>query len=511
MKRKTERKIAGFLRIALVVVVVLLQLLLIMVLVRYMRSNVLYVYFIIEILSVLEIMALVSRNRNSQYTIAWILVIALLPVFGYILYVLWGRGDVKGIRPTRIRAAIKRGEKHLPKDHAVYEELEAKHPSRKRMAGYLGRHGFPVYQNTDCKYFPLGELQFRAMIEDMKCAKDYIFISTFILNTGKLWSEISEILIERAEYGVDVRIMFDDFGSILTAPDMIVRDMGKNGIKVVRFNPVHKFMSRLYVNYRNHQKIVVIDSNIAYTGGTNIADEYANYYEKHGHWKDTAIRLEGDAAYTLTVTFLEMWEAETQEKQDYDRYRPDAKVAGKGFFQPFADGPVNNPENPAEAMYHQIISTAQEYLYITSPYFVINNNMIEALCTIAASGVDVRVVMPGIWDHWYVRAVSRSNYKPLLQAGGRIYEYTPGFIHAKTIISDDEHCITGSINMDYRSFYMHFENGIWICGDDVLKDIKSDIEETICMSDEIVLEEYMKRPLHTRLIEGFLRVFAVLM
>lgn len=511
MNRKTETKIAGALRIGLVAVVILLQLLLVFLLAHYLRNNAIYVYLLIELASVIEIMVMVSRNKNSSYTIAWILVIALLPVFGHILYVLWGRSDVRGRRPSKIRAAIQRGNQYLPKEHAVYEQLETEHPARKRMAGYLGRAGFPVYQSTVCQYYPLGEQQFSAVIEDMKKAERYIFISTFILNTGRLWDEIRPVLVERAEHGVDVRLMYDDFGSILTAPDKLKKDLNQYGIQVVRFNPVHRYISKLYLHYRNHQKIVVIDGNIGYTGGSNIADEYANYYPKHGHWKDTGIRMEGDGTYTLTITFLEMWEAETGTLQAYEQYRPTADMKATGYFQPFADGPVNNPENPAETAYRQMISTAKEYVYITTPYFVIDNSMMDALCAAAASGVDVRVVVPKEWDHWYVRAVSRSNYKPLLQAGAKVYEYTPGFIHAKTVLSDDDHAITGSINFDYRSFHLHFENGVWICGDEVLKDIKRDMDETIAVSEEILLEDYLKRPWYTRFIEGFLRVFAVLM
>jgi len=511
MERKTERKIAGLLRIGLVAVVILLQLLLLMMLVRSMRQNAVYLYIIIEFVAIINIFILASKNQDSAYTIAWMLVIMFLPVFGHLLYILWGRSDTQGTQHKRTRESISYGDQFLERKHEIYAALIEGHPSRKRIAGYLGRKGFPLYQNTKCDYFPLGELQFDAMIADMKKAEHFIFIQYFILDTGKLWDRISDVLTRKAREGVEVRLMFDDLGSITTVPDNLLRELRRQGIQVVRYAPVHRFISRLFINYRNHQKITVIDGNIGYTGGTNLADEYANYYPKHGHWKDNAIRMKGDAVWSLTVTYLQMWDAETRSRSDYEVYRPTINVTGEGFFQPFADGPVNNPDNPAEVMYRNMVTNAREYVYITTPYLVIDNTMRDLLCTAAIAGVDVRIITPKIWDHWYVHAVTRSNYRMLLEAGVRIYEYTPGYIHAKTILSDDDHCVTGSINMDHRSFHLHFENGVWICGAPVLEEIKQDILSTFPLCEEIQLEEWSGRPLYVRMLEGILRVFAVML
>lgn len=511
VKRSTEGRIAAFLRVGFVVLVVVLQIGLMLLLSYYLRGAAIYVYILITVAAVVQIMVMVSRNTNSSYTIAWVLIIALLPVYGLLLYWLWGRSDVKGRRPERLRDAIRRGMGYLRKSYRTYALLNRAHPARKRIAGYLGRSGFSLYQGTSCTYYPLGECQFQAMFDELRRAEKFIFLSTFILNTGRLWDELREILLQRAAAGVEVRLMYDDFGSLLTVPDSLVRQLRAAGVRVVRFGPIHRYISKLYIHYRNHQKITVIDGRVAYTGGTNIADEYANYYPKHGHWKDTAIRLEGAAVWTLTVNYLSMWEGETGDWQDYGAYRAAHTVPDGGFFAPFWDGPVNNPENPAEVMYRQMITGAREYVYVTTPYLVITNNMMEALCTAAQSGVDVRIVTPRVWDHWYVHMVSRSNYKPLLQAGARVFEYSPGFIHAKTILSDDDHAVTGSINMDYRSFYLHFENGVWICGDPVLRDIKRDMLATLAQCEEITLAGYLARPRYIRFVEGVLRVFAVLL
>lgn len=514
MKLNTEGKISGALRLAIVVVSIALQLLFIVWMVRELRNNAVYVYIFIEITAVVNIFALASRNKDSAYTIAWMLVIMCLPVFGHLLYLLWGRSDTRGRRQSRTRASIAYGRQFLPMEEEVFERHAAEHPTRKRLASYLAHHGFPLYRNTDCRYFPLGELQFDAMIEDLGQAKRFIFMQYFTVDTGRLWNRVRDLLVRKAEEGVEVRLMFDDLGSVTTMPEAAVRKLREHGVRVVPYAPVHRFINRLYINYRNHQKITVIDGTVGYTGGVNLADEYANYIVKHGHWKDTAVRLEGDAVRSLTVTFLEMWDSEFPpgKESDYAAYcRPAPRPDGAGYFQPFADGPVNNPDNPAEVMYRNLISGAQEYCYISTPYLVINNTVRDLLCAAAAAGVDVRIVTPGIYDHWFVHTVSRSNYRALLEGGARIYEYTPGYIHAKTILADGDHCVTGSINMDYRSFNLHYENGVWICGAPVLEEIRLDFDALFPVCEEIFLERWLRRPAFQKLAEGVLRVFAVML
>ena len=508
--KRTETKIAGALRIALAGMAVLFQVLLLLLLIYALRQHATYVYALIGALSVFTMVFLAGKARSSSYTITWLLIIAVLPVFGYLLYIMWGSSGTSGRRNDRIKASLARGRTYLNEDTHTQEALDSKYPERKRISHYLRGRGFPLYQNTSCMYYPLGEQQFEAMLADMENAQKFIFMEYFILSSGVLWDRIFDVLQRKAAQGIEVRIMYDDLGSIVTAPDGMLKTLKSHNIQVVRFNPVHRYISRLQINYRNHQKITVIDGDIGYTGGTNLADEYANLYPKHGHWKDTAIRMEGDAVWSLTVTFLAMWEAESGEEVAYNRYRPATQGKGEGFFQPFADGPVNNPENPAETVYRSMISTAREYVYITTPYLIIDSIMVEALCTSALSGVDVRILTPKIWDHRYVHMVTQSNYGELLRAGVRIYEYSPGYIHAKTIISDDEHAVTGSINMDYRSFHLHYENGVWICAAPVLADIKEDILQTLPKCEEIFYEQWKKRPLLQKIAQTILRLFAVL-
>lgn len=519
MKRTGNKNISGPLRITLVALILIsqilllafLQALLIVFLAWILNQHTILVYVLIQFLSIINIILLVTTRKNRCYTIAWLLVIFILPVFGHLLHLLWGYDSNWVWKQKRLKPAIARGNQFLPKDSTVHAELCSTQPSRKRISYYLEQKGFPLYKNTKCEYYPLGEAQFEAMLKDLQNAKKFIFLEYFILNTGQLWSRIEEVLIQKAAAGVEVRLMIDDLGSIMTISNSFVKDLRKKKIQVIRFNPIHRYISKFSLNYRNHRKITVIDGNIAYTGGTNIADEYANIYPKYGHWKDTAIRLEGDAVWSLTITFLQMWESESNVPTDYEAYQPSITMEAEGFYQPFADGPINNPDTPAEIMYRSIINNAKEYVYITTPYLVIDSAMIEALCTAAQGGIDVRIITPKRWDRWYVHMVTKSNFGELLKSGVKIYEYTPGYIHAKSIISDGDHAIIGSINMDYRSFHLNFENSVWICKAPVLKDIEKDILETFKISREVKLDEWLHNPWYVKCLEVVLRLFSVLL
>jgi len=494
------------LRFFLVFLAVVAQAGIIFFLVQVLQDRALVLYFIIQIISIIDILILAGKRQNPSFTMAWVILILLLPVTGHLLYILWGRRT----KHRRMRRTLARTNPFLVKDRAVYQRLSDQQPRRKRLAGYLGRMGFPVYQGTSCTYYPLGDKLFPAMLADIARAERFVFLEYFILSQGQLWREFREILARKAAEGVEIRVMYDDLGSLLTLPDNFIDDLKTLGIQAIAYNPIHYSISRMYINYRNHQKICVIDGDIAYTGGCNIADEYANYTAKHGHWKDTAIRLEGDAVWSLTVFFLQMWEAQTKVEQPFEAYR--GRGPGKeapGFYQPFCDGPMNNPDNPAEIMYRSMVGNAREYVYVSSPYLIIDHSMIDALCAAALGGTDVRIITPHVWDRWFVHMATQSNYQSLLRAGVRIYEYTPGMIHAKTIISDDDHCITGTINMDYRSFYLHYENAVWICGAPVIQTIKEDFLATLDQCLEIDPDAWMKRPMYIKLLQGFFRIFAI--
>lgn len=508
--RRRARKLEGIRRLVTITLAVFAQLALLGLLISFLRLNAVFPYLLLQLLALVQVLVLLNQKGNNTYTVAWIVVFLVLPVFGELLYLLWGQSGRRSRKGRRLRSIFSHRCQWLTFDPDVMASLAARYPAKRRIPTYLEQLGFPVCGGTRSRYYPLGERQFEDMLADLAQASRFIFLEYYIVSEGALWDRIDAILRQKAAAGVEVRLMYDDVGSMFSAPDHFCESLRRDGIQVIAFGEAVKNLGHLYLNHRNHQKIAVIDGQIGYTGGTNLADEYANIYPKHGHWKDTAIRLEGDAVWSLTVTFLEMWEGESQETQDYNRYRPQSLVPGDGFYQPFSDGPVNNPENPAEMVYRQLIAEARDYCYITTPYIVIDESMMNELCLAAQGGVDVRIATPRIWDHWYVHKVTRSNYRRLITAGVRVYEYTPGFLHAKTIICDDQNALLGSINMDFRSFYLHFENGVLIFGAPVLADIKADVLATYAMCEEYTVEMLNRQPWRERLLQTMLRLFAPL-
>jgi len=499
------------LRLLVVAAAVLAQLVLIWLVVVNLRAHFTTLYIVLEIIALLQVLYLVSKNESSAYTFAWTVIILLLPVFGEALYLLWGRSGQSSRSGRRVRKIFQRRSHWLLPQPGVLERLGQSHPLPKRLAVYLENQGFPVYESTHCTYYPLGELQFADLRRDLEAARRFIFLEYFIIAAGQVWGEIHEILRQKAAAGVEVRLLYDDAGSMMAElPAHFRETLAAEKIRAIAYSEVQKGLVHLYLNHRNHQKIAVIDGQIGYTGGTNLADEYANLYPRFGHWKDTAIRLEGDAVWSLTVIFLEMWQSQTHVSEDFSRYRPLAPFASEGFFQPFADGPVNNPVNPAEQVYRQIIASARDYVYITTPYLVIDEFMMDALCQAAQGGIDVRIATPRIWDKWYVHKVTQSNYQRLVTAGVKIFEYLPGFLHAKMILCDDDLAVTGTINMDYRSFHLQFEDGVLIIGAPVLSDIKQDLLAIFAISEPITLNQLKHIRLPERLLQAFLRLFAPL-
>ncbi len=508
---KSGRKLAGMTRVMVVTLVIAAQLLVLTLVVTMLRTDALWLYGLLEVIGIFVIIGIINRHQNDSYSLTWVVIILLLPIFGYLLYFMWGSPSLNSWRTSNIRRILSRIPQDPEQDPQLFEQFSREHPYRQRMGRFLLNNNFPLFSHTDCVYFPSGEMQFENMLADLEKAQRFIFMEYFIVSEGKLWDQIQEILVRKATQGVDVRLLYDDLGSIIAAPTNLDRILNNQNVKAARFNPVQREILRLFLNYRNHQKITVIDGNVGYTGGCNIGDEYVNLYPRYGYWKDSAIRLEGDAVLGLTLAFLRMWESESRTREDYTPFFPASSPERKGYFQPFTDGPTNNPNNPAETMYHQIIAGACDYVYMTTPYLIIDPDMRNVLITAARSGVDVRIITPQHWDHWYVRIVSIANYGPLLKAGVRVFEYRPGMMHAKNIISDDDCAIVGTINMDYRSFNLHFENGVWICGAPVLADIKKDLVDTFDECQEITLAEWEARPGHMKVVEAVMRLFSPLM
>lgn len=508
----TKGFLSGFLRVTLVGILVLIQMAIIFMLGYWLTGSGIYIYLFIEIASILIIVGLVNDKRNSSYKIAWICIILLLPVTGHIMYALWGKsGSTKKIE-KKILACIEHGNTFLNYDTDTASAYARKYPTKSRMSRYMESQSFPLYKNNQITYYPMGEDTFEAIFRDVAEAKRFIFINFFIVGEGVLWERMKKILLEKRREGVEIRFMYDDFGASLRTSKNFRRNLEAEGIQTAVFNPIHKYTDKLYMNYRSHQKIIVIDGNIGYTGGMNLADEYVNLIERFGKWKDNAVKVEGDAVWGLTVTFLQMWEiCKSGEWMDYSPYRP-TKVFPENeiYCHVISDGPANRPRNPIESVYKQIIHYAKKYVYITTPYLVIEDDMKQALIEAAQSGIDVRIITPNIPDKKNVKKLTNYNYGQLLEGGVRIYEYTPGFIHAKTIINED--CgIVGTINMDYRSFFLHYECGLWMCDREVIDGIKNDLTYTMDISNEISFEEWKQRPWYLKAYQRILNLFSTLM
>ena len=321
-----------------------------------------------------------------------------------------------------------------------------------------------------------------------------------------------EVLTERSRHGVEIKIIFDDFGNITRMRWETIEQMRQAGMEVEIFNPVHQYVNRLYFNYRDHRKILCIDGQYAYTGGINVADEYAGFIRRFGEWKDSGVLLDGPGAWGLTARFIHMWEMlYGHVHNEHDYYHPLESRPGGGWCQPFADGPINNPDNPAEDVFLQCIANAHHYVWLTTPYFAVEDSVVRALCLAADSGVDVRLLLPGIPDHKYTQIVAGSYYEKLISRGVKIYEFTPGFLHAKSCVVDGEVAMVGTINMDYRSFQLHYECGVMFYGAAAIAEVRKDMEGIISRSAPVDLEIWKKRSWFRKMAEKVLRVFSIWM
>ena len=508
------KKILRFIiqRVVITALLIVLQALLLFGFIWKLDNYFVYFYAGSVLLSLLITLGIINSKSNPAYKIAWLIPILLFPVFGGLVYLLFGsdrtgrylRKKLQGIGTEMdnvIGEAYRRsGAEQLPPDAA-------------NQSRYISHCAYcPPYQNTTTEYLPLGEVKFERMVEELKKAKHYIFLEYFIIQEGKMWNTILDILRQKAAEGVDVRVIYDDMGCIMILPTGYDKTLEQMGIKCRIFNPFVPILSSRF-NTRDHRKICVIDGNVGFTGGINLADEYINAYEKHGHWKDTSILLKGEAVFNLTVMFLSMWDYldGTIGKTDYSRYYPTVwDENAKGYVQPFADNPLDD-EAVGETVYLNLINKAKRYVYITTPYLILSSEMFTALTSAAKCGVDVRIITPHVPDKWYVHAVSRSHYQPLIEAGVKIYEYTPGFIHAKTFVVDDDYAVVGTINLDYRSLYLHFECAVWMYQTPSVAQVRDDFFKTQQISQEITLEECRSLSFPRRLGRSVLRVFAPLM
>ncbi len=508
--------ISGAIRAFVVLVMLLAQFSLIIFLSIKAASYGLIIYYIFAIISVLIIIGLVNRNSIPSFKIGWLMVIAILPFAGLFMYILWGTDrSTKRIR-TKNYKHIEYGHKFAQENEAALEKLESQSFGKGKLARYMQKNHFPIFEGNNLRYFPFGEDVFEAILDDIEQAEKFIFLDFFIVADGILWQSLKKVLLEKAAQGVEIKFLYDDYGSMFRTGKSLWKELQNAGIETAEFNPITKYLDRLYLNFRNHQKIVIIDGKVGYTGGFNVADEYVNQLERFGRWKDNAVRIEGNGVYGFTLVFLSMWGLTTKRDIiDFERYKynftqEEQQEFGQNFVQIISDGPENNPANPVSEIIRQMVYNSRKFLYITTPYLIPEEDMSSALIAAAQSGTDVRIIVPGIPDKRMVNLITKYNYGKLLKGGVKIYEYTPGFIHAKTYITED-YGIIGTINLDYRSLYLHYENGAFVWDHDFIEDAKADLLETIDVSHEVTLDEWLHRPVIQRVIQPIFNLFSSLL
>ena len=511
IQRKTERRISAALRLVLVAFLLLLQIAIVVALTQVLRQKAYIAYAVLEIVAVFCVARIYIRPGSSSYKPGWIILIMLVPVVGLILYFLWNGNQVKkklALKTMRMPPELPEVQESSDRAQA---ELARRWPRWAKLTEYLRRQDLPLFANTEMTYFPTGEEYLEDLLARLEKAQKFIFLEYYIASKGQIWDRICKILAERAADGVEVNLILDDFGSMMTMPPEEIQALRQKGIWVQMFNPVHHYVNRLYFNYRDHRKIAVIDGDVAYTGGANLADEYANLIVRFGYWKDCGLRLEGEGAWGFTRQFMHLWLRMGGELRDpWDAYRPCGGSSGSDLCQPLVDGPDNNPVNTVEDTYQQLIGSANRYVWITTPYLAIDEPMIHTLSIAADSGVDVRLMLPGIPDHKFAYMVAQSYFGELLEHDVKIYTYTPGLLHAKSVVADGEVGFVGSVNMDYRSFQLHFECGALFSGSAVAA-VQEDMSRTMDKSRQVTLESWKKRKWYVKLLGAVLRPFAMWM
>ncbi len=468
-----------------------------------------------RILQVIVVLYILYGHERLAYKIPWLIMIMFVPVAGIIIYFLWGATKVgKKMRQARDKT-IANSHHLLQNDTKLVEELSNMDKQTSKQVKLLKELSkYPVYENEGIEYLDIGETCFERMLQDIKSAKKYILIEFFIIAKGNLWNRIYDVLEQKLKEGVKVTIMADGWGSFLRYPKNKMDYLESLGANIKKYNPL-RFGINTYINYRDHRKIVVIDGVIAYTGGINIADEYTNEQIRFGHWKDNGIRAIGKPVESYLVAFLKNYEIATNTTPDYKWYfdnkgetKEQQEIQGYNMF--FTDGP-DNRKNPAESVYIQILNAAKDYVYIYTPYFVASPELLTAILNASYSGVDVRIITPHKPDKWYMHLTTRSYYEVLIEAGVKVYEYLPGFLHAKTFVSDDTTAIVGSINLDYRSLNLNYECGAWMYKTGTEMDIKQDYINTLEKCKEVSLEEIRNRNILVKMLEAIVNTFAPLL
>lgn len=470
-----------------------------------------YFYIAAFLTEIACVISIIASDDNPDYKVPWLLAVLVIPIAGFMLYFLFYSRTLQKKYIKRLNDL--KSQTYKKNDDKLFEKLSEEDPSvasqAKMLTGISDSH---LFTNTKQKYFSLGEEMFPCLIEDLERAEKFIYMEYFIIEEGKFWNSILDVLKRKAAAGVEVKVLYDDIGCMMTLPGDYHKTLRSFGIEATPFARL-KGNADSEFNNRSHRKITVIDGKVGYTGGINLADEYINEFEKHGHWKDTGIRLEGEAVWELTKLFLVDFGISVKKMPNTreDLYPAQTDISAEGYIIPFGDGP--NPiykRRVGKSVIQNILNSATKYVYMTSPYLIIDNDLCLSIENAALRGVDVRIIVPHIPDKKLVFAMTQSYYHRLMAAGAKIYEYRPGFIHAKSYLADDETAMIGTINLDYRSLVHHFENGVWMYKTEAVSELKNDIMATFdnCIQ---VTPDMLKMNLLQKAIRSVVRVFAPLL
>ena len=503
-----------FSRTLIILLMMVLQIVVLLSGFTWLEQYLAYLWEGMSLLGAVLIIYIINKDEPAEFKMTWIMIICLLPVFGALIYV-FVVGNFGGIGQKAQQEYRINETRGLLKTSEETKETVRKYPaSYQGFVRYMRRTaGFPAYIRSQAVYFSSGEDKFHDMLEELKKAEHFIFLEYFIIEQGEMWNAILEILKEKAGEGVDVRVMYDGMCSLTQLPYRYPKKLKKFGIKAKMFAPIVPFLSTTQ-NNRDHRKILVIDGKVAYTGGVNLADEYINQKERFGHWKDIAVKITGDAVSSFTVMFLRMWYMSAIGKGEYQKYLenvPDNKpLAENGLIIPYANTPGRKTET-AKTVYQSMIDRSTKYVHIMTPYFVVEREFLDSMRYAAQRGVEVSMILPHIPDKKTVYYLARTYYPELLKAGIKVYEYTPGFIHAKCFVSDDESAVVGTVNLDYRSFYHHFECGACFYRNEVVAQAEKDFRHTLEACREVTMDYYKKIPVYQKVAGKLFKLFAPLL
>ena len=522
---QTEKKISvekgrqGLLKVvfgrtAIMVLIILAQLLFLLVSFYVLRDRVLYAYWMSQLMVAGIVIHIINKGGSPEFKMAWIVPILVMPIFGSLFYLFFHLQVGGSILNRRIHSLEEASKSYLRTEKALKEKMTKEDPELANLVHYLENHGsFPAFRNTTVKYFPLGEDKFAELKFQLQKAKKFIFLEYFIVEEGIFWDSILEVLKKKAAEGVEVRLMYDGTCTLAMLPPNYPSIMKKFRIDCKVFAPIRPALTTSQ-NNRDHRKIVVIDGKTAFVGGVNLADEYINQKVRFGHWKDTAVMLRGEAVRSFTEMFLQMWNTTTRHAEEYSNYLEYEGFLGAygapGYVIPYGDNPFDN-DQVGEMVYIHMLNTARKYVHIMTPYLILSQEMIVALTFAAKRGIDVKIIVPHIPDKMYAFALAKTYYPQLLEAGVKIYEYTPGFMHAKMFVVDDKSAVVGTINLDFRSLYLHFECAVYMYEVPQIAEIEADYQETLAKSENITLEKCKKERLRIKVLGKVLRLFAPLM